>query len=284
MTGDGNWLAGRYLLQENSSFDDAIAVLDAGPGEIPYDQVTVPEGYTVFAHAGLPAPGTVVQRLVDPENGIPRLNQQRIMELLLGGTVRSQFQPQGVNNLEGFLFPDTYRLEEDEGAPALLNQMVQRFDQIATQAGIGDAAARINQATGGEVQITPYQAVVVASLIEREAAVPEERAKMARVIYNRLAQGIPLGIDASLNYALGRPATTESDLATDSPYNLREVAGLPPTPISVPGRASLQAAVAPAAGEWLYYVLADESGRHTFTNTYDEFLDAKAECQAAGLC
>ncbi len=284
VTGEGNWLAGRYLLQENSSFDDAIAVLDAGPGEIPYDQVTVPEGYSVFAHAGLPAPGTVVQRLVDPENGIPRLNQQRIMELLLGGTVRSQFQPQEVNNLEGFLFPDTYRLEEDEGAPALVNQMVQRFDQIATEAGIGDAAARINQATGGEVQITPYQAVVVASLIEREAAVPEERAKMARVIYNRLAQGIPLGIDASLNYALGRPATTESDLATDSPYNLREVAGLPPTPISVPGRASLQAAVAPAAGEWLYYVLADESGRHTFTNTYDEFLDAKARCQAAGLC
>jgi UPF0755 protein len=284
VTGEGNWLAGRYLLQENSSFDDAIAVLDAGPGEIPYDQVTVPEGYSVFAHAGLPAPGTVVERLVDPENGIPRLNQQRIMELLLGGTVRSQFQPQGVNNLEGFLFPDTYRLEEDEGAPALVNQMVQRFDQIATEAGIGDAAARINQATGGEVQITPYQAVVVASLIEREAAVPEERAKMARVIYNRLAQGIPLGIDASLNYALGRPATTASDLATDSPYNLREVAGLPPTPISVPGRASLQAAVAPAAGEWLYYVLADESGRHTFANTYDEFLDAKARCQAAGLC
>ncbi len=284
VTGDGNWLAGRYLLREDSSFDEAIAVLDAGPGEIPYDQVTVPEGYTVFANAGLPAPGTVVQRLVDPDNGIPRLNQQRIMELLLGGTVRSQFQPQGVNNLEGFLFPDTYRLEEDEGAPAIVNQMVQRFDQIATEAGIGDATGRINQATGGAVQITPYQAVIVASLIEREAAVPEERAKMARVIYNRLAQGIPLGIDASLNYALGHPATTESDLATDSPYNLREVAGLPPTPISVPGRASLQAAVAPAAGEWLYYVLADEAGHHTFTNTYDEFLEAKARCQEAGLC
>ncbi len=284
VTGDGNWMAGRYLLQENSSYDEAIAVLDAGPGEIPYDQVTVPEGYTVFANAGLPAPGTVVQRLVDPENGIPRLRQQRIMALLLGGTVRSQFQPQGVNSLEGFLFPDTYRLEEDENAPALVSQMVERFDQIATEAGIGDATARINQATGGDVQVTPYQAVIVASLIEREAAVPEERAKMARVIYNRLAQGIPLGIDASLNYALGRPTTTERDLATDSPYNLREVTGLPPGPIAVPGRASLQAAVAPAAGEWLYYVLADESGRHTFTNTYDEFLDAKAECQAAGLC
>lgn len=107
---------------------------------------------------------------------------------------------------------------------------------------------------------------------------------MARVIYNRLQNGVPLGIDASLNYALGHPATTESELATDSPYNLREVAGLPPTPIAVPGRASLEAAVAPAPGQWMYYVLADEAGRHTFTNTYDEFLEAKAVCQERGLC
>ena len=107
---------------------------------------------------------------------------------------------------------------------------------------------------------------------------------MARVIYNRLQNGVALGIDASLNYALGHPATTESELATDSPYNLREVAGLPPTPIGLPGEASLAAAVAPAQGEWMYYVLSDEAGHHTFTNTYEEFLDAKAECQAAGLC
>jgi UPF0755 protein len=162
--------------------------------------------------------------------------------------------------------------------------MVERFDEIATEAGIGEATERISQATGGEVELTPYEAIIVASLIERESQVPEERAKVARVIYNRLAQGMPLGIDASLNYALGRPATTQSQLATDSPYNLREVAGLPPTPIAVPGRAALEAAVAPVPGDWLYYVLADESGRHTFTDTYEEFLDAKAECQAAGLC
>jgi UPF0755 protein len=206
------------------------------------------------------------------------------MELLLDGSLRSQFQPPEVENLEGLLFPDTYRLEEDEGAQVLLTDMVERFDQIATEAGIGDATARIREATGGALEISPYQAIVVASLIEREAQVPEERPMMARVIYNRLADGTALGIDASLNYALGHPATTESELATDSPYNLREVAGLPPTPIAVPGRASLQAAVAPAPGEWRYYVLADDTGRHTFTNTYEEFLDAKAECQAAGLC
>ena len=280
----GDWLAGRYVLRENSSFDEAIAVLDAGPGEIPFDQVTVPEGYSVFAGAGLPAPGPVVQRIVDPEHGIPRYHEQRIMEILLSGSVRSQFQPANTGNLEGLLFPDTYRVERDQGVNVLLTDMVRRFDQIAGEAGIGDATNRIRQATGGAVNITPYQAIIVASLIEREARVPEERPKMARVIYNRLADGMVLGIDASLNYALGHPATLASELATDSPYNLREVAGLPPTPIAVPGRASLEAAVAPAAGEWRYYVLSDEAGHHTFTNTYAEFLEAKAQCQAAGLC
>jgi UPF0755 protein len=246
--------------------------------------VTVPEGYTVFANAGLPAPGTVVQRIVDPENGIPRFQQQRIMEILLGGQLRSQYQPPEVANLEGMLFPDTYRVEEEQNVNGLLTEMVQRFDQVATEAGIGNATQLVSQATGGQVEITPYQAIIVASLIEREAQVPEERPMMARVIYNRLQNGVPLGIDASLNYALGHAATTESELATDSPYNLREVAGLPPTPIAVPGRASLQAAVAPAQGQWMYYVLSDDAGHHTFTNTYDEFLEAKAHCQEIGLC
>jgi len=281
---EGGWQAGRYVFREDMSFDQAIAVLDRGPGAIPFDEVTVPEGYTVFANAGLPAPGNLITRLTDPEDGIERLDQQQLMALLLGGTLRSQFQPPDQANLEGLLFPDTYRLERDEGEEALLSRMIQRFDQVATEAGVADATARVQQATGGAVTITPYQAIIVASLIEREARVPEERSQMARVIYNRLADGTPLGIDASLNYALGRPAVTESDLAADSPYNLRENAGLPPTPIAVPGRASLEAAIAPLAGEWRYYVLADESGRHTFTTTYEEFLEAKAVCQSRGLC
>jgi UPF0755 protein len=278
------WQAGAYVFREDMSFDEAIEVLDAGPGEAPFDEFTVPEGYTVFASAGLPAPGTVVQRIVDPEEGVARFDQQRVMEILLGGTLRSQYQPPEVSNLEGMLFPDTYRIEQEQNVNGLLTEMVERFDQVATEAGIGNATQLVSQATGGQVQITPYQAIIVASLIEREAQVPEERPMMARVIYNRLQNGVALGIDASLNYALGHPATTESELATDSPYNLREVAGLPPTPIAVPGRASLEAAVAPAQGQWMYYVLSDEAGHHTFTNTYEEFLDAKAVCQERGLC
>jgi UPF0755 protein len=280
----GDWLAGAYVFKEDMSFDEAIEVLAAGPGEIAFEQVTIPEGFTVFANAGLPAPGTLVQRIADPDNGVPRFTTQRLMEILLSGNLRSQFLPPEVANLEGFLFPDTYRIEEEENANALLTRMVRRFDEVATQAGIGNATELVSQATGGQVQITPYQAVIVASLIERETLIADERPMVARVIYNRLQNGVALGIDASLNYALGRPATTESDLATDTPFNLREVAGLPPTPIAVPGQASLAAAVAPADGQWMYYVLTDQEGHHTFTNTYDEFLQAKEQCQAIGLC
>jgi UPF0755 protein len=105
---------------------------------------------------------------------------------------------------------------------------------------------------------------------------------VARVIYNRLADGIPLGIDATILYALGehKEELTATDLAIDSPYNTREVAGLPPTPIGAPGLESLEAALHPADGEWLYYVLADCDGHHAFSASYDDFLANKAKYQS----
>jgi len=125
----------------------------------------------------------------------------------------------------------------------------------------------------------------VASLIEAEAKVDEDRAKISRVIYNRLAEPMSLGIDATVYYALGRRggALTESDLAVDSPYNTRRFAGLPPTPIALPGRASLEAAINPEPGPWLYYVLADQSGVHTFSESYDQFLDDVDAAREKGL-
>jgi len=121
--------------------------------------------------------------------------------------------------------------------------------------------------------------------VEEEARVDEDRAKVARVIYNRLAAGEPLGIDATSCYEKGEiPCSlTESELASDSPYNTRNRAGLPPTPITSPGRASIEAALNPAEGPWRWYVLADADGHHAFTDDYDEFLRLKAECAAQGL-
>ena len=118
----------------------------------------------------------------------------------------------------------------------------------------------------------------MASLIEKEVSVPEERAIVAAVIYNRLKEGMTLGIDATVRYALDKWTgdLTSQDLKVDSPYNTRVKKGLPPTPISNPRVESLEAALKPAEVDYLYYVLEDTEGHHFFTASYDKFLEAKA--------
>ena len=121
-------------------------------------------------------------------------------------------------------------------------------------------------------------------MIEREARVPEDRPKIARVIYNRLSAKMRLDIDATVVYAVGgKTSLTGADLEIDSPYNTRLYKGLPPTPIAAPGQASLEAALAPSEGPWLYYVLADREGRHYFTDSARDFDRAVAEAEEAGL-
>ena len=180
-------------------------------------------------------------------------------------------------HLEGFLFPATYDIEPGTSAVDVLKQMVQRFQASADSTGLVQRA----QALG----ITPYQAVTVASLIERESRLKEEYPKVARVVYNRLNKKMTLGIDAAILYGLGRTSggLRKSELAKDTPYNTRLHTGLPPTPIASPGDAALEAALQPAAGDWLYYVLADKGGRQLFTSDYNEFLRQKAKSQAEGL-
>ena len=132
----------------------------------------------------------------------------------------------------------------------------------------------------------PTRCSIVASLIEEETKVDEERPKVARVIYNRLSQGIPLGIDATLalrgRAGRARPRATSTSRAT-RPTTPGRIAGLPPTPIASPGRASIEAALNPADGPWIYYVLEDAEGNHFFTDSDSEFLAAKERCREAGL-
>lgn len=274
--GDITIQAGEYVLRENASMGATVATLKSGPQSPPYDTVTIPEGYSVWQGAGLPTPGPLVTAL---DESVDRFTAESISAVLLSGDLRSRYSPADEGNLEGLLFPDTYRIEEEDTETTIVQAMISRFDQIAGEAGYDDA-----EATTG---LSAYETIIVASLIEREAGIDEDRAKVARVIYNRLEQGIPLGIDASIAYAVGGATNgtlTASDLDIDSPYNTREVAGLPPTPIALPGRASLEAAMNPADGPWLYYVLASQDGHHFFTDDYDEFLDAKETCQDLGLC
>ena len=264
----GSFQAGTYRMRLNSSFDEAIDDLKAEPLPPNSRLVTVPEGLTLTQLA---------QRLVDPTDGVPGFTPEGLQAALGDPAVRSAFLPADQTSLEGTLFPETYGVEEGETEAELLGKMVSTLDETMNSLDANGKAAQLG--------ITPYQALIVASLVEEEARVDEDRAKVARVIYNRLAAGEPLGIDATSCYEKGEiPCSlTESELASDSPYNTRNRAGLPPTPITSPGRASIEAALNPAEGPWRWYVLADADGHHAFTDDYDEFLRLKAECAAQGL-
>lgn len=189
--------------------------------------------------------------------------------------------PKGTPDLEGFLFPATYDM--NPGAP--VSRLVEE-QLIAFRENFG--ASEIARARA--LHVTPYQLLIVASMVEREAQIPGDRAKIAAVIYNRLAQGMPLGIDASIYYAIELRSgiatytheLTEAQLHIDSPYNTRTHVGLPPTPISNPGVASIEAAVHPAHVSYLYYVAgADGCGEQVFSNTLAEFEVNAAAYKAA---
>jgi UPF0755 protein len=178
-------------------------------------------------------------------------------------------------NLEGFLFPATYDLYRGNPASRLVHEQL-----IAFTERFGDEEVR--RARG--LHITPYELLIVASMVEREAQLSGDRAKVAAVIYNRLHLHMPLGIDATIRYALHdytRPLTT-AQLALDSPYNTRLHRGLPPTPIDNPGLASIHAAAHPSHVGYLYYVAgADGCGEQVFSTTNAQFeRDAAAYREA----
>ncbi|MPY95114.1 MAG: endolytic transglycosylase MltG [Acidimicrobiia bacterium] len=262
--GDRAFQAGPYAFNRSSSMGEALAVLEHGPGQPAAYQLTMPEGLRVEEMAGV-------------LSNVPWFTPEAVDEAVLGNVVRSRFQPAEVATLEGLVFPDTYQVEEGMTPVDAVTRAVGQLDAVATELSLEQRAA--------ELGYTPYQVLTIASLIEREASVPEDRAKVARVIYNRIGAEMRLDIDATVVYALGGKTgpLTQSDLETDSPYNTRLYPGLPPTPIAAPGRASIEAALSPEPGDWLYYVLADSDGRHYFTEDYDDFLAAVEEAHEKGL-
>jgi UPF0755 protein len=266
LTGLGSIEAGNYVFEKNSDFSDVTKVLEAGAAKAEEEKFTVPEGLT------LPEVAKVIGEL-------PGRSADKFMEVARSGAIRSQYQPAGNNSLEGLILPETYFIAKGADEAAILRKMVDAFDQLSTQINLPGTAAKLG--------LTPYQVVVVASLVEREARVDEDRGKVARVIYNRLAEPMPLQIDATVLYALGLPpqeSVSFKDREINHPYNTYKIPGLPPGPIANPGRKSLEASANPAPGNWLYYVLTDPSGKHTFTNDYREFLNAVNQCIAKGLC
>lgn len=265
--GAGPFQAGEYTFRKSSAMGEAIAILDAGP--IPPDvrRFTVPEGLTTRE---------ILDRLATGDKGLG-FDRATMQQLLDSGQIRSRYQPADQPSSEGILFPDTYEVDDEADAAAVLVLLVSELDQTMDELAVTDKAAALGR--------SPYEILVIASLIEEESKVPEERTKIARVIYNRLEQGIALGIDATSRYeaeVAGRPRE-DLDFESESPYNTRRIPGIPPTPIAAPGRASIEAALNPEPGPWIYYVLADEEGNHVFTDSGSEFERAKQECREKGL-
>ena len=180
-----------------------------------------------------------------------------------------------MHQLEGFLFPATYYLTPHESVSRLVGEQLLAFQQNFGQLNFAHATA---------AGLTKYDVLIIASMVEREAQLPRDRALVAAVIYNRLRAGMTLGIDATLRYYLNdytRPLT-ESELGLDTPYNTRIHRGLPPTPISNPGLASMIAAANPASVDYLYYLTKPGAcGALEFTSSYAQFQADAAAYNAA---
>jgi UPF0755 protein len=264
--GSDQFRAGDYTFHRGQSYAQALAVLKKGPGTT-FVRLTIPEGLTL-------------KEVADRVGQLPGRSAATFLQVAESGGVHSAYQPAGSNNLEGMLFPDTYFIDPKDDEAAILKRLVTEFDKVATEAGIGDA-----QTTAG---VSPYEAIVVASLVETEGKVDADRPKIAQVIYNRLAKGMPLQIDATVIYAKGggrRPngQVLFKDLEVASPYNTYKVKGLPPTPISAVGRESLQAALHPEEGPWLYYVKFQTDGTHKFATTGEEHNRNVADARRRGV-
>ena len=270
---------GYYALKPKDNAGSLVEALSTPPAQT-FISVTFPEGMTVAQMA---------QRLSEkmtfmkPEDFVAAANSV---------DTASELRPKSQTSLEGLLFPDTYQISGDDTESRVVARLVSMMERVSRQVELTAGA----KARG----FSPYEILIIASLIEREAKVATDRSKIAQVIYNRLAKKMKLEIDASVKYGQD-PAMSWTDMkATDTPYNTYINKGLPPTPIANPGKASIQAALAPfgsppasdqactglPAGvkcEYLYYVLADEAGGHVFATTYEQHLVNVEKSKTAGL-
>lgn len=270
-------IPGYYTISPKDHMGNIMAILKTPPSAT-YQKVTFPEGYTIAQMGSRLAEKTL------------RLNADQFVAMANDPSVEAPYRPAGQTSLEGLLFPDTYQISGDQNELQVVQQLAKQMVRVASQEGIDDSQAKVG--------LTPYKVLIVASMIEREAKVDADRAKIARVIYNRLEIKMPLQIDATLLYNAVAGADFATLKATDTPYNTYINKGLPPTPIANPGRASIIAALNPApnpAGtdpmcanvpkpcRYLYYVLSDKEGGHAFAVTLAQHEANVAAARQAGL-
>lgn len=270
---------GYYQLRPGDSAGNIVEALSTSPAET-FVNVTFPEGMTLTQMG---------QRLAEK---IPFLASDKFVSAATDGSVSSALAPQGVASLEGLLFPDTYQVSGDDTESRVVARLASTMERVASQVDLTAGAKLLG--------FTPYEVLIVASMIEREAKTAEDRPKIARVIYNRLKAKMLLQIDATLKYNQDPATPWEQLKAADTPYNTYLKKGLPPTPIANPGRASLEAALAPAPPpkpddeacqglgpavkcDYFYYVLDDADGGHKFATTLEQHEANVAASLAAGV-
>lgn len=242
--------AGEYTLDTGMSVPEIIRRITGG--EVDTLVFTIPEGYNL-------------KQITDTLAGKGLADRARFTELLAEGNFNYDFLqglPAGEKRLEGYLFPDTYRINKGTTEEEIINIMLARFAREITP--------EFRQKAGA-LGLTLHQSVTLAAIVEREAAKDEERPSVAAVFLNRLKKGWKLESCATVQYALGTNKTRllYKDLQVESLYNTYKYKGLPPGPIAAPGRASLQAAVNPAPEDYMFFVVSEE-GQHVFSRTIQE--------------
>jgi uncharacterized YceG family protein len=264
LAGDrGDLRAGTYHLKRNMTYGQALKALTTPPPAAKTSEVTMVPGET--------------RRQFDA-----RLRSEGVKGSYLAATRRSALlrlsaygAPRSTPSLEGFLFPDTYQLRVPIAIGTLVADQLKQFKRVFSRIGMGYAHRH---------RLTAYQILIVASIVEKEAATARDRTLVASVIYNRLHAGIPLGMDSTTRYEFNdyTKPLTDSQLAARSPYNTRVNRGLPPTPIDSPGLSSLQAAAHPPATNYLYFVVKPcGNGAMVFSSSYNQFLADSAKYQQA---
>lgn len=257
----GGFQAGTYELSPTQTMQAIAATIWAG--DVVRQSFTIPEGWSIRQMAVY----FEQQKLFSAQAFLAAANQISTAEYPWLPTVAADYP-----RLEGYLFPDTYELDEIPVSPEqVIRRMLDRFEQVALP---------IYRQTQGQTQLTLQQWVTLASVVEKEAVVPNERARIAGVFTNRLRQEMPLGADPTVEYGLGIQQTpdrtlTLKEVATPSPYNTYINPGLPPTPIASPGLESLKATLNPEATDYLYFV-ARYDGTHIFSRTFEEHQAAQS--------
>ena len=255
-------LPGGYALHENQTFAEVRAILDAGPNIYPVDV----------------RPGFTLSEVAAQVDSLPGHATGGFASAAGSGAVHSVFSPPGSNDLEGMLGTGSYLILPGESDVTIVRDMVQRFDHDSASAGLTTASA-------AALGLSPYQLITAASVVEKEGYIPVNMPDVARVIYNRLAQDMPLQMDSTVLYALGQDGgpVTSQDLKIQSPYNTYLNKGLPPTPISMPSADAMDAALHPPPGAWLYFVLVNKNGTMAFSDTYAEQQANEQLAKSRGL-